>query len=148
MESLQQQISTLSQREQELLKREAEKDLVTKHPDFSTLRESDDFHVWAKNQPEEIQGWIYKNPDNASLASRAIDLYKADTSLGQSAKSRQQSRQQVESAAEFVSTKTQSVDTDEPRIWTQEEIAALPMDEYDRLEAEIDLAVKEGRVRV
>ena len=148
MESLQQQISTLSQREQELLKREAEKDLVTKHPDFSTLRESDDFHVWAKNQPEEIQGWIYKNPDNASLASRAIDLYKADTSLGQSAKSRQQSRQQVESAAEFVSIKTQSVDTDEPRIWTQEEIAALPMDEYDRLEAEIDLAVKEGRVRV
>ena len=52
-------------------------------------------------------------------------------------------------AADMVSTKTTTVDTNTgPKIWTQEEIAALPMDEYDRLEAGIDRAVEEGRVRV
>ena len=47
----------------------------------------------------------------------------------------------------MVSTKTTTVETNEPKIWTQEEIAALPMDEFDRLEAEIDQAVREGRVK-
>jgi hypothetical protein len=53
-------------------------------------------------------------------------------------------------AADMVSTKTTTVDTNtgQPKIWTQEEIAALPMDEYDRLESEIDRAIEEGRVRV
>jgi hypothetical protein len=53
-------------------------------------------------------------------------------------------------AADMVSTKTTTVDTNlgQPKIWTQEEIAALPMDEYDRLESEIDRAGEEGRIRL
>jgi hypothetical protein len=47
----------------------------------------------------------------------------------------------------MVSTKTTSVDTKEPRIWTKREINALSMDEYDKYEQEIDRAVMEGRVR-
>ena len=50
----------------------------------------------------------------------------------------------------FVFDKTTKVDTNagQSKIWTQEEIAALPMDEYDRLEAEIDRAGEEGRIRL
>ena len=48
----------------------------------------------------------------------------------------------------MVSTKTTTIDaTAEPKIWTQEEIANLSMDEFDRLEPEIDRAIEEGRVR-
>jgi hypothetical protein len=47
----------------------------------------------------------------------------------------------------MVSTKTTSVEAKEPKIWTQEEIANLSMDEFDRLEPEIDRAIEEGRVR-
>ena len=147
---LQTRLDAMQSRETEILKREAEKDLVAKHPDFDELRNSDEFHGWAESQPEEIKDWIYNNPNNASLASKAIDLFKLEngieTGVSKQAKPVSNSQAQAE-AAELISTKTTAVDTNEPKIWTQEEISALPMDEYDRLEAEIDQAVREGRVR-
>ena len=59
----------------------------------------------------------------------------------------QSSRQKSNrNAADMVSTKTTSVDTKQPKIWTRREIAALSMNDYDRYEKEIDQAVMEGRV--
>ena len=147
---LQQRIDAMQSRETEILKREAEKDLVAKHPDFEDIRNSDEFPTWAESQPEEIKDWIYNNPNNSSLASKAIDLYKLESGIeiGTPNKAKAKSRSQVNDAADMVSTKTTTVETNEPKIWTQEEISALPMDEFDRLEAEIDQAVREGRVRV
>ena len=149
-EELQAQVQALQERESTALRREAESDLLNKHPDFAAIRDSDDFHDWAKEQPEDIQAWVYNNPHNVGLASRAIDLFKNDTGLGASQKeqTRKKSKKSSSKAADMVSTKTTTVDpTAEPKIWTQEEIAALPMDEFDRLESEIDKALEEGRVR-
>ena len=144
---LQERLDAMQGRETEILKREAEKDLVEKHPDFEDLRNSDEFHGWAESQPEEIKDWIYNNPNNAALASKAIDLYKLETNTGNPKQSKPMSKNQAD-ASTLVSTKTTQVDeTQEPKIWTQEEISALPMDEFDRLEAEIDQAVREGRVK-
>ena len=144
---LQERLDAMQGRETEILKREAEKDLVEKHPDFEDLRNSDEFHGWAESPPEEIKDWIYNNPNNAALASKAIDLYKLETNTGNPKQSKPMSKNQAD-ASTLVSTKTTQVDeTQEPKIWTQEEISALPMDEFDRLEAEIDQAVREGRVR-
>ena len=147
--SLQDRLDAMQSRETEILKREAEKDLLTKHPDFDELRNSDEFHTWAESQPEEIKDWIYNNPNNSSLASKAIDLFKLENGIetGTSKKTKPKSQSKANEAADMVSTKTTTVETNEPKIWTQEEIAALPMDEFDRLEAEIDQAVREGRVR-
>ena len=142
--SLQQRLDALQERESEILKREAEKDLITKHPDFEELRNSDEFHAWAESQPEEIKDWIYNNPNNASLASKAIDLFKLENGIAPVKPS--QNKSERSSAADMVSTKTTTVDEKQPKIWTQQEIAALPMAEYDRLEKEIDKAVEEGRV--
>ena len=142
--SLQQRLDALQERETEILKREAEKDLLTKHPDFEELRNSDEFHQWAEAQPEEIKDWIYNNPNNASLASKAIDLFKMENGIAPVKPS--QNKSVRSSAADMVSTKTTTVDEKQPKIWTQQEIAALPMAEYDRLEKEIDKAVEEGRV--
>ena len=142
--ALQQRLDALQERETEILKREAEKDLLTKHPDFEELRNSDEFHQWAEAQPEEIKDWIYNNPSNASLASKAIDLFKLENGITSVKPS--QNKSERSSAADMVSTKTTTVDEKQPKIWTQQEIAALPMAEYDRLEKEIDKAVEEGRV--
>ena len=142
--SLQQRLDALQERETEILKREAEKDLMAKHPDFTELRNSEEFHQWAEAQPEEIKDWIYNNPNNASLASKAIDLFKLENGITPVKPS--QNKSERSSAADMVSTKTTTVDEKQPKIWTQQEIAALPMAEYDRLEKEIDKAVEEGRV--
>jgi hypothetical protein len=126
------------------LKKEAEADLISRHPDFEDIRGSDSFHKWADDQPEQIQDWIYKNPDNAMLASKAIDLFKLETGLSTQTKS--QPRKPQGSAADMVSTKTTTVDAQQPRIWTEREIAAMSLDTFDKYEAEINLAVTEGRV--
>ena len=50
--SLQQRLDALQERESEILKREAEKDLITKHPDFEELRNSDQFHTGQSLNPK------------------------------------------------------------------------------------------------
>ena len=142
---LEAQLQSMRQRESEVLRREAESTLKQRHPDFEDLRGDDDFHEWAKEQPEQIQDWIYNNPDNVTLASKAIDLYKLETGKSQTKSQPRQQRSQG-SAADMVSTKTTSVDSKQPKIWTEREIAAMSLDQFDRYEDEIKQAMMEGRV--
>src|SRR6056300_290576 len=137
-------LERLQQREQELVRKDAEKRLMDKHPDFEDIRNSDDFHGWAKEQPTSIQDWVYNNADNADLASRALDLFKRDIGMDTvQKKSNQKSRK---SAADMVSTKTTTVEPQQTKIWTEKEIAAMSMDEFDRHEAEISEAMQQGRI--
>ena len=140
---LEEQLKVIKQREAKIVKREAEADLLAKHPDFPELRQSEEFHTWAKEQPEQIQQWVYKNPDNAQLASKAIDLYKLEKGYKTQTKSQPKPRG---SAADMVSTKTTTVDAKQPKIWTEREIAAMSLDKFDKYEEEIRQAISEGRV--
>jgi hypothetical protein len=144
---LQGQLSALQEREADIVRREAETGLRDRHPDFETIRADENFHEWAKVQPDEIQDWIYKNPDNVSLASKAIDLYKMDNGIA-STPQRRQSRQPREgSAADMVSTKTTTIDVDKgTKIWTEREIASMSLDQFDAVEEPINQALTEGRV--
>jgi hypothetical protein len=146
--ALQEKLKAIEAREMELARRDAETKLRDRHPDFEDIRGDEQFHSWAKEQPEEIQRWIYNNPDNVTLASRAIDLYKMENGININAPKPKSNRSQSakNSAADFVSTKTTAVDSKQPKVWTQREIAALSIDEYDKYEQEIDLAIREGRV--
>jgi hypothetical protein len=150
VEELQGQLSAIQQREADIMRREAETNLRNRHPDFEDIRGDDGFQEWAKEQPEEIQAWIFKNPDNVELASKAIDLYKLENGI-RTAQPRRQSRQSQQSregsAADLVSTKTTTVDAAQPtKIWTEREITAMSLDEFDAREDEINQAVAEGRV--
>jgi hypothetical protein len=145
-EELRQQLSALQQREADILKREAESALKQNHPDFEDIRGSEAFHEWAKDQPEDIQKWIYANNNNATLASRAIDLYKMEKGIAQSPQKRQSKPKESGSAADMVSTKTTAVDAKAPKIWTEREIAKMSVDEFDKYEKEINQALSEGRV--
>ena len=143
---LEAQLTAIRQRESEVMRREAATSLKERHPDFEDLRGSDEFHEWAKEQPEQIQSWIYDNPDNVTLASKAIDLYKLENGITQT-KSQPKSKKVQGSAADMVSTKTTSVEaSSQPKIWTEREIAAMSLDQFDRYEDEIKLAMEEGRV--
>ena len=146
MQAMQQKMSVLEQREINIQRREAEETLKSRHPDFEDIRGDDNFHNWAQEQPEAIQSWIYENPDNVSLAIKAIDLYKMETGITTKPKAKGRKSQPKSSAADFVSTKTTNVDTKEPRIWSEREIAALSMNQFDKYESEIDDAILEGRV--
>lgn len=140
---LEAQLQAMRQRESEVLRREAETTLQQRHPDFEDIRGDEQFHAWAKEQPEQIQDWVYNNPDNVALASKAIDLYKLETGVTQ----KQQPRKKPQgSAADMVSTKTTNVDAGQPKIWTEREIAAMSLDQFDKYEEDIKQAMMEGRV--
>ena len=149
VENLQPRLSAIDQRERELAMREAEQAMKQNHPDYDDIRGSDDFHTWAEDQPDQIQDWIYRNPDNVQLASKAIDLYKMESGIGQNSSKRSpaKKRQSPESAADMVSTKTTNVEPQQAKIWTETEIAKMSLDQFDKHEEEIRQAIDEGRVR-
>ena len=143
---LEERLSKLQERETELLRESTEQRLLDKHPDFEDIRNSDDFHDWAKEQPKSIQDWIYKNTDDADLASRALDLFKKDIGMETSNTKPSSTKQTRGSAADMVSTKTTSVDPQQERVWSEKEIAAMSMAEYDKHENAISEAWQEGRI--
>ena len=141
---LEERLSQLQEREAQMLRQSAEERLMEKHPDFNEIRNSDDFHAWAKEQPQSIQDWIYNNSDNPDLASRALDLFKKD--LGIEAEPKKTTSKKTKSAADMVSTKTTSVEPKSEKVWSEREIAAMSMDEFDKHEAEISEAMQQGRI--
>ena len=142
---LEERLSKLQERENQLIRQDAEKRLMEKHPDFEDIRNSDDFHGWAKQQPKSIQDWIYKNAGDADLASRALDLFKKDFGI-EPVKTRSSSKKTRQSAADMVSTKTTSVEPKQQKVWSEREIAAMSMAEFDKYEEDISNAMQEGRI--
>jgi uncharacterized protein YutD len=149
---LQEQVSRLSEKESVSNRRAAEQELLNVHPDFKEIRDSEEFHDWARVQPDVIQDWIYKNTGDASLAGRAIELYKLDSGMSSpqpEAKSKPKSTESDSrgSAADAVSVKVKTQDpTPQEKLWTTSEIANLSVDQYEKFQPEIDEAFKEGRI--
>ena len=142
---LEERLAKLQERETELIAKEAQSKLLENHPDFEDIRNSDEFHSWAKAQPQSIQDWIYKNANDGDLASRALDLYKRDMGVALEA-SKPKIKRSNKSAADMVSTKTTAVEPKQDKIWTEQEIAAMSIAEFDKYEEEIGRAIHEGRV--
>ena len=142
---LEERLSKLQERENQLVRQSAEKRLMERHPDFEDIKNSDDFHGWAKEQPEVIQNWIYSNANDADLASRALDLFKKDFGID-APKAKSSSKPTRKSAADMVSTKTTSVEPTQQKVWSEKEITAMSVAEFDKYESEISDAMQEGRI--
>ena len=123
-------------------KDKAEVELSKLHPDFNEIRADDKFHEWVSTQTPEIQGWLYDNTSNASLAARAIDLYKMDTGVAKKA-----SVSKKEASKSVTSTSKKDVEVGDKKIWKVSDIAKMKPHEFLKHEKEIDLARAEGRIR-
>jgi len=143
---LEERLSKLQERENDLVRQDAEKRLMNRHPDFEDIRNSDDFHEWAKEQHSSIQAWIYDNNDDADLASRALDLFKKDLGIDVPKTKSSSKKPTKQSAADMVSTKTTSVEPNSEKVWSEREIASMSMAEFDKYEQEISDAMQEGRI--
>jgi hypothetical protein len=143
---LEERLSKLQERENQLVRQDAEKRLMKRHSDFEDIRNSDDFHEWAKEQHSSIQAWVYDNNDDADLASRALDLFKKDLGIDipkTKSSSRKPTRQ---SAADMVSTKTQSIEPNQQKVWSLKEIEAMSVQEFDKHEVAISDAMQNGLI--
>ena len=144
-QQLNDKLAKLQVDQQKVSKDRAEVELLKLHPDFTKIRESQDFHDWASVQDSVIQGWLYDNFDNANLASRAIDLYKMDRGI----KKIEADKKDVKKEASKVVTSTaRSTEKDlkGKKVWTMKEIQKLKPQEFVKFEKEIDSARREGRI--
>jgi hypothetical protein len=80
--ALDERFKALDERDKLTAREKAELELLKLHPDFDTIRDTDDFHNWADEQPEWVQKALYENDTDARSAARAIDLYKVDRNIG------------------------------------------------------------------
>ena len=139
---VQTKMKDLENQQANVAKDKAEVELSKLHPDFNEIRADDKFHEWVGTQTPEIQGWLYDNASNASLAARAIDLYKMDTGITKKA-----SVSRKEASKSVTTTSKKDVEAGDKKIWTLNEIAKMKPHEFLKNEKEIDLARQEGRIR-
>ena len=147
VQDVEEHINILREREFELERQNAQRELLSHHSDFLDLKDTEDFTEWLKDQPDNISQGVTKNSTDVKWAARTIDLYKADKGIG---KSKPKSKKPSD-AARAVKTNTASqdiTDTNEgKKIWTSEEIVRLKPHQFEKFEKEIDKARKEGRIR-
>jgi len=134
--------------QQEQINREkAEVELLQVHPDYKDIRSKDEFHDWAAKQDPVIQSWLYENTANASLAGRAIDLYKMDKGVSKLSKKQETAVKKEAAQAITKTAKATEVEMPKKKIWSNTEIAKMNVREYAKHEKEIDNAIKEGRIQ-
>jgi len=95
----------------EAKKDKAEVELMKLHPDFNDIRDSDNFHDWADEQPKWVQDALYENDNDARSAARAIDLYKADKGIGKEVKTKNDKSAAMEVGTKSARTKVDSTES-------------------------------------
>ena len=139
--SLEQRVKALDDMQQDVSKQRAETELLQMHPDFDDIRNDDDFHTWAEEQPKWIQDALYENDNDARSAARAIDLYKADRSITTK-------KTNNRDAAKSVSTKgkrNKPVENESSSFLRESEVQRMTAKEYESKSDEIMEAIRQNK---
>jgi hypothetical protein len=124
------------------VKDKAEAQLLSLHPDFTDIRESDDFHEWAEEQPKWVQDALYENDNDARSAARAIDLYKADRGINKGTKTK--SDKTAAKAVNTQSTRT-NIDAEGSSNKIRESaVQKMSAKEYEKKSESIMEAIRSG----
>ena len=141
--AIEDRLNKLDEREKLTAREKAEFELNRLHPDFDKIRDTDEFHTWAEEQPSWIQQALYENDNDARSAARAIDLYKADMGLNKAKKSKEDT-----SAAQGVGTrssKSAPSDNDTDGVIYESEVAKLTSKQYEQYQEDIAKAIRSGK---
>jgi len=139
---LETRIQKIDEMSVEAKKEKAEAELMKIHPDFNDIRDSDEFHDWADEQPKWVQDALYENDNDAKSAARAIDLYKADKGIGKETKTKND-----KSAAMEVSTKKNRSIPDAEGATNkilESDVQKMSADEYEQKADTIMEAIRSG----
>jgi hypothetical protein len=112
------------------------------HPDFDELRESDDFHNWAGEQPKWVQDALYENQDDPRSVVRVIDLFKVDN--GMDIKSKKKTTK--EAASQVKTKRTTKIDGEGVSGQILEsQVQKMSAKEYEARSEDIMEAMRSGK---
>ena len=134
-------VKELTEMQTNVSREKAEAQLLTMHPDFNEIKEQDEFHTWAEEQPKWIQDALYENETDARSAARAIDLYKADMGIGTKKKNTSKD------AAKTVTTRSTKgqPDTDATGMIKESDVNKMSAQEYEKNADTIMEAIRRGK---
>ena len=141
-QDLEERVKEIDAMRESATKEKAEVELLKLHPDFGEIRDSDDFHDWATEQPKWVQDALYENDNDARSAARAIDLYKIDNNI-----STKKSSSNKDAARSVNSKRTRNTpDTDKTSgSFKESQVAKMTPQEYERNADVIMEAIRSGR---
>jgi len=140
--ALEERVKVVDEMQYTAKKEKAEAELMRLHPDFNDIRESDEFHDWAEDQPKWVQDALYDNDNDARSAARAIDLYKAD--MGITTKKSATSKD----AAKYVSTKntrSRPQENEASNYLRESQVQKMSPQQYEKMSDEIMEAIRSGK---
>ena len=140
--ALEERMKAIDELQSSASKEKAEAELMRIHPDFGDIRDSDEFHDWAEEQPKWVQDALYDNDNDARSAARAIDLYKADMGIGK------EKPKSDKAAAKSVNTKNSRSKPQENEATTylkESQVQKMSAQEYEKNSDEIMEAIRSGK---
>jgi len=140
-QELESRIQKINEMQESASKEKAEVELLKIHPDFVDIREDDDFHNWAEEQPQWVQKALYENDNDAMSAARAIDLYKADRNIGK----KKTSSKDAALATNTKSTRTKPQTNEESTYLRESQVQKMSSQEYERRADEVMEAIRTGK---
>jgi uncharacterized protein YifE (UPF0438 family) len=141
-QGLEERVKEIDEMRANAAREKAEAQLLQAHPDFGTIRDSDEFHEWVEEQPKWVQDALYENDSDARSAARAIDLYKAD--MGIKTKKTSNNRD----AARSVGNRSErsAPDTESKvGVFSESQVNKMSSQEYEKLSDEIMESIRTGK---
>jgi hypothetical protein len=141
--ALDERFKALDERDKLTAREKAELELLKLHPDFDTIRDTDDFHNWADEQPEWVQKALYENDTDARSAARAIDLYKVDRNIGKA-----KPKKETSGAAESVNargSRSTPVSQDNDGVIYESQVNKMSSLQYEKNLEAIQKAMQTGK---
>jgi len=139
---LESRLQKIDEMSADALKDKAEAELMRIHPDFNDIRDSDDFHDWADEQPKWVQDALYENDNDARSAGRAIDLYKSDKGIGKEVKAKSDKGAAMEVSTK--STKTKVDATESSKKILESSVQKMSAQQYEKQADTIMDAIRSG----
>ena len=135
-------LQELDDAQAEVTRTKAETEIKKTHSDFDELRESDEFHDWADEQPKWVRDALYENSDDPASVVRIIDLYKIDNGLTNNDK---KTKRKAAASTVTKRSKTQIDAEGVSNSISESEVAKMSAKEFEERSDEITKAMRSGK---
>tara|TARA_R100001460_G_scaffold44205_1_gene80839 strand:- start:714 stop:1604 length:891 start_codon:yes stop_codon:yes gene_type:complete len=135
-------LKELDEAQSEANRVKAENKIRESHSDFDKLRESDEFHNWADEQPKWVKDALYENAEDPASVVRVIDLYKIDKGL--TIKDKKANKKAAASPVTKRS-KTEIDVADANEMIRESDVAKMSDKEFEERSDEITKAMRNGK---
>ena len=135
-------LQELDDAQAEVTRSKAETKIKETHADFDELRESDEFHDWADEQPKWVRDALYENSDDPASVVRVIDLYKIDNGLTSNDR---KTKRKAAASTVTKRSKTEVDVEDANNVITETQVAKMSAKEFEERSDEINTAIRSGK---